>query len=169
MTSSMTRFWRLAIAVLAFILLLAACGIVDGDNSDTAVSMDSGGDGDDLAASDMPSDMAESDDGGDMAIAEQGADFSDSDFDDGDNMVAAGQSTNSGGDGVAVPEISPISIGRQIIYTAEIDIRVEDVLRATTEANEAIAAVGGFLFGQSTVAGSRPQTVLTYQGLPRGL
>ena len=78
----------------------------------------------------------------------------------------AGDAATSGGEGLAVPEISPISIGRQIIYTAEINIRVEDVPAATAAANEAIADIGGFLFGQDTVGGARPWTVLTYKVYP---
>ena len=163
MTKSTTRSirWRSlrwAVALLGFILLLGACGIVDGDDSETTAFLtvndeDAGNDGDDMADASYDSPAATE------------ADFDDGDMaEDSDDMAA--EAAASGGDGLAVPEISPISIGRQIIYTAEIDIRVEDVPAATTRANEAIAEVGGFLFGQSTVAGSRPHTVLTYKVYP---
>ncbi|MXW62002.1 MAG: DUF4349 domain-containing protein [Acidimicrobiaceae bacterium] len=157
MTSSTTHYWRWAIAVLGFMLLLTACGVLDSDDSADTASAEFAEDSDHM-----------SDDGGDMA--DEGDDMADGDYsygdgdDMGDDMVE--DSAASGGDGLAVPEISPISIGRQIIYTAEIEIRVEDVLGATAAANEAIAQVGGFLFGQSTVAGSRPHTVLTYKVYP---
>ena len=160
MTKSTTRSirrrsLRWAVALLGFILLLGACGIVDGDDAETTAFL-TVNDGDDMAdeSYDSPAaEEAEFDDDGDMAAEA-----------DSDDMAA--DTAAVGGDGLAVPEISPISIGRQIIYTAEIEIRVEDVPAATTRANEAIAEVGGFLFGQSTEAGSRPHTVLTYKVYP---
>lgn len=153
MTSSTTHSWRRAIAVLGFMLSLTACGVLDSDDSADTASAEFAEDSDHM-----------SDDGGDMY--DEGDDMADGDYSygDGDSMVE--DSATSGGEGLAVPEISPISIGRQIIYTAEIEIRVEDVLGATAAANEAIAQVGGFLFGQNTVAGSRPHTVLTYKVYP---
>ena len=160
------RSLRWAVALLGFILLLGACGIVDGDDSASTVFLETAADGDDsLYVSDDGDDMAE--EAYDSPATEE-ADFDDGDYMDASDSGAAmsDDTATAGGDGLAVPEISPISIGRQIIYTAEIDIRVEDVLAATTKANEAIAEVGGFLFGQSTVAGARPRTVLTYKVYP---
>ena len=177
MTKSTTRSirWRSlrwAVALLGFILLLGACGIVDGDDSASTAFLEVSADGDDSRyVSDDGDSRYVSDDGDDMADEPYDSPAAEADFDSGDNMVdddadMAAEADVSGGDGLAVPEISPISIGRQIIYTAEIEIRVEDVPAATTRANEAIAEVGGFLFGQSTVAGSRPHTVLTYKVYP---
>ena len=168
MTRSTKRSVRWAVALLGFILLLSACGIVNSDDGDTAsmafaeVAEDSGddslfmNDGDDMA-DDAPASAVNSipDSDGDMMALESDSD----DAMDDDSAAGAGE-------GLAVPEISPISIGRQIIYTAEINIRVEDVPAATATANKAIAEVGGFLFGQNTVAGARPQTVLTYKVYP---
>ena len=167
MTKSTTRSirWRSlrwAVALLGFILLLSACGIVDGDDSASTAFLEVSADGDDS--------RYVSDDGDDMADEPYDSPAAEADFDSGDMADDSGDMAEdtaaAGGDGLAVPEISPISIGRQIIYTAEIEIRVEDVPAATTRANEAIAEVGGFLFGQSTVAGSRPHTVLTYKVYP---
>ena len=177
MTKSTTRSIRWAVALLGFILLLSACGIVDGDDSETTAFLEVSADGDDsFYVNDAGADMA--DDDGDYTESDQpfatvntipdfdDGDFMDaSDFDSGDDMSDR-QPLLAEATGWPFPEISPISIGRQIIYTAEIDIRVEDVPAATTRANEAIAEVGGFLFGQSTVAGSRPHTVLTYKVYP---
>ncbi len=162
-TRSTKRSVRWAVALLGVTMLLSACGIVNGDGGD-ATSVDyaeSTADSDDsLFTSDEGDDMA--DDGGYMDTPESDADMAASASDDDMTDSAA----TSGGDGLAVPEISPTSIGRQIIYTAEINIRVEDVPAATAAANEAIAEVGGFLFGQDTVAGTRPKTVLTYKVHP---
>ena len=169
MTSSTTHSWRWAIAVLGFMLLLSACGLVDSDDAgDTAFSESAAvsddyhpSDGDDYMY-DESDDMSESDNG--TTTGEGPADFYEEGG--GDMVDELTDFAGSGGDGLAVGEISPISIGRQIIFTAEIEIRVEDVLAATTTANEAIAEVGGFLYGQTTVAGSRPRTVLTYKVYP---
>lgn len=168
MTSSTTRSLRWAIALLGIILALTACGIVNGDDSEAAnVTM---ADAADDYSSDDGDDMAES---GYGATAETEAPSDDSFYDDaeyddadyaadGDDMV----DQSVGADELAVGELSPISIGRQIIYTAEIVVQVDDVPAATAQANRAIAEVGGFLFGQTTVAGSRPETVLTYKVYP---
>ena len=167
MTSSTTHSVRWAVALLGFILLLSACGIVDGDDSASTAYASQYAEDSETGAGD---DRAMADESYDLSAADQ-AESDDFDYDSGDNTVDSGddmaeETAAVGGDGLAVPEISPISIGRQIIYTAEIEIRVEDVLAATTRANEAIAEVGGFLFGQSTVAGARPRTVLTYKVYP---
>ena len=162
MTRSTKRSTRWAVALLGFILLLSACGIVNGGDGDAAVAVsnayaeDAGDDSADMADEDFGSpspEQADFDTSDDMAASEDDADM-------------AGDAATSGGEGLAVPEISPISIGRQIIYTAEINIRVEDVPAATAAANEAIADIGGFLFGQDTVGGARPWTVLTYKVYP---
>lgn len=158
MTRSTTRSLRRAIALLGLILAVTACGVFNGDDGDAASLMVAAQDsrassGDDTAV-DTAVDTADSAQEMPLSTIMPGS---------GDDPAAA---TDVGGDDLAVPEISPISIGRQIIYTAEIEIRVEDVVAATVAANEAIAEIGGFLFGQTTVAGPRPRTVLTYKVYP---
>ena len=159
MTGSTTHTGRWVIAVLGFMLLMTACGVLDSNDSDTTAFAETAAD------SAYMYDEGDVADDGDYSSA-TGSDTAGS-YAEGDDIVdEPADSATSGGEGMAVPEISPISVGRQIIYTAEIEIRVEDVLSATAAANEAIAEVGGFLFGQTTVAGSRPHTVLTYRVYP---
>ena len=166
MTRSTTRSLRWAIALLGFILAVTACGIggEDGDDAYSTVAAEDSGD--------FPTSYDMADDGDDMADSAQEMPVStvmpESDdgmfADDGEAMTE--ETTASGGDNLAVPEISPISLGRQIIYTAEIEVRVTDVPQATAEANRVIAEVGGLLFGQRTEGGPRPTTVLTYKVYP---
>jgi len=167
-TRSTKRSARWAVALLGFILLLSACGINNGD--DTAalyaraevaedVGDDSTSDVDDGPADEPASELIV----GQTASNMSDNDMSDDDMSDGD---MSGDAEAGAGQGLAVAEISPISIGRQIIYTAEVDIRVDNVPAATVAANGAIAEIGGFLFGRRTVAGTQPRTVLTYKVYP---
>lgn len=158
---SKTCSLRWAVALLGFILAVTACGIVNGDEGDTAYLPVAAEDsGDFFAADSMANDSDDmADEGFDSPDSEQPTDYG-----DGDAMTE--ETAAGGGDNLAVPEISPISLGRQIIYTAEIEVRVEDVLQATAEANRVIAEVGGLLFGQRTEGGPRPTTVLTYKVYP---
>ena len=149
-----------ALALLGFVLVLSACGIVNGNESDAVSSQVYADDSADVAAN------------ADTAVAAQEAPVSsvmpasdDGMFAaDGEDMTA--ETTAGGGGNLAVHEISPINLGRQIIYTAEIEVRVTDVMQATAEANRVVAALGGLLFGQRTEGGPRPTTVLTYRVYP---
>lgn len=159
MTRSTRRSTRLTAALCGFAVLLGACGIFDGDDNSTAT--------DAMAGGDFAADSADSLRAGDDMLAD--ADDAAMEVADDADQAVGDQDTAeqpAGADGLAVAEISPTSIGRQIIYTAEIEIRVEDVPAATDAANQAIAGIGGFLFGQTSVAGPHPRTVLTYKVYP---
>lgn len=80
-----------------------------------------------------------------------------------DDAFAPGDTLGSGGtgDGVAVADL-----GRDIIFTAEIRVAVPDIAAASTEATNAVNALGGFVFGQSTTSGANARTVLTFKIAP---
>ena len=48
-----------------------------------------------------------------------------------------------------------------IVYTATISVEVDDVITAGTEAQAAVAGLGGILFGQESVNWDRDLSVLT--------
>jgi len=69
--------------------------------------------------------------------------------------------------GLAVPTaLTPADIGRDIVFTATIDVEVADVAAAGAEARDAIVAVGGIVFGESTSTVGNPRTVLIFKVQP---
>ncbi len=70
---------------------------------------------------------------------------------------------NGGVDGVLA---APTDLGRDIIFTAEITMAVDDVGEAGQAAGRAIQRFGGFLFGQETTGGAKPRTVLVFKVFP---
>jgi hypothetical protein len=62
--------------------------------------------------------------------------------------------------------LNTIDLGRSIIYTATIDIQVDDVTAASRRAQEQIAAVGGVIFSQDTVTTPRARTTLVFKVPP---
>lgn len=78
---------------------------------------------------------------------------------------AAGAAPAPAAPGAAVavpPALQPIDIGRSMIFTAAVTMEVEDLAAASDGAMQAIAGLGGFLYGQR--ATSEPATsVLTFK------
>ncbi len=69
--------------------------------------------------------------------------------------------------GLAVPTaLTPTDIGRDIVFTASIDVEVSDVAAAGAEARDAVLALGGIVFGESTTTVGTPRTVLTFKVQP---
>ncbi len=57
--------------------------------------------------------------------------------------------------------------GRDIIFTAQMTVAVNDVARATDEATRIIDDLGGFVFGQNTTGLPEPRSVLVFKVQPR--
>ena len=57
-------------------------------------------------------------------------------------------------------------VGRNIIFTADLTVAVTDVAAAGIEAAAVVESLGGLLFGQQTVGGSEPISVLTFKVFP---
>ncbi len=70
----------------------------------------------------------------------------------------------AGGGAPALP--NPADLGRQLIFTADVEVEVDDVAAATDAATAAVAQVGGFLFGQSTTGGADASSQLTFKVKP---
>jgi hypothetical protein len=72
-----------------------------------------------------------------------------------------------GSGGVAPPLIQTAAdLGRDIIFTADLTVAVNDVAEAGNEATRRIQALGGFLFGQRTTASPEPRSVLVFKVFP---
>jgi uncharacterized coiled-coil protein SlyX len=68
------------------------------------------------------------------------------------------------GDGGVVPTgFQPEDINRDIIFTADVTVAVDDVAAAGTEATRVVEGLGGFLFGQETVGLPEPHSTLTFK------
>lgn len=72
-----------------------------------------------------------------------------------------------GSGGVAPPLLQTAAdLGRDIIFTADMTVAVDDVAAAGSEATRRIQALGGFLFGQQTTANPEPRSVLVFKVFP---
>jgi len=88
---------------------------------------------------------------------------------------AAGEASDAvaaapGGDGPvgqAPPALQPIDIGRSIIFTATVSVEVDNVAVASDAAMQAIAGLGGFLYGQQASTEPVPTNVLTFKVAPK--
>lgn len=143
---------RLAALVVLFTLIAAACS---GDsNSLTASSASSDASDTSFDAAEAPSASGESDAGRDGAMA-------DGDFD----AEAPSEVTTTGSAGSEATAQLP-DLGRDIIFTATLEIGSTDVGVATREAIRSIEARGGFLFSQETRGGAGGTSILTFKVLP---
>lgn len=57
-------------------------------------------------------------------------------------------------------------IGREIIFTAQVVVGVDDVANAGLQATQVIEDLGGFVFGQDSIGGNEPRTVLVFKVRP---
>jgi hypothetical protein len=140
--------WKaVAVVTVVLLLLLAACGANDDDMAETTAA--AGGEfeqiGEDLA---FPGD-----DGGGLNDVGAGAD-----------RPEAPETLGTGGIEPAL--LQTRSLGRDIIFTADITVAVTDVAVAGAEATAIIEELGGYLFGQQTTGQPEPRSVLTFKVLP---
>ncbi|MBN2113369.1 MAG: DUF4349 domain-containing protein [Acidimicrobiia bacterium] len=76
---------------------------------------------------------------------------------------AANRDTDAQG---VVAVLQPGDFGRSIVYTAGLEIEVDDVIAAGRRALVELQGLGGVLFGQETTSGPEPRSVLTIKVLP---
>lgn len=60
-----------------------------------------------------------------------------------------------------------LETGRDIIFTADVTVEVDDIAAASAEATAAVESLDGFLFGQESVGGPDSQSVLVFKVLPK--
>lgn len=136
-------FRRLIALFTVLLLVLAACS---GDDADTAFDQ-----------------IAASDDGG---FADTTAAPETTAAPSADRAVEVMQDDALGSGGVDSALLQTSSLGRDIIFTAEMTVAVTDVAAASVEATRIIEELGGFLFGQETQGAPEPVSRLTFKVLP---
>ncbi len=146
------RLWSL---VLSLLLLATACSSNDEDSSTADSGFDTAGVATDA---EMEPDEVE-------VFAEQRA-------------VEDAASDEASADGVALADsgapasaatptgLTPADLGRDIIFTAEVEVDVDDVASAGEEAVAAIDRLGGFVFGQESIGGAEPSSIFTFKVRP---
>ena len=83
---------------------------------------------------------------------------------------AVGTSSNDesvAGQAVVNSALQPADIGRDLIFTATVEVVVDDVAAAGQRTQQAMETVGGLLFGQQTSSEPRARSVLTFKVPPR--
>jgi hypothetical protein len=138
MNLKIKKTWKsLAALLLVLILVLAACGSTE-----------------DEARSDFAEISGELDDGGSNEAGAQS------------DAEAPKVADTFGSGGVDGALLQTSSLGRDIIFTADMTVAVTDVAAAGTEATQIIQDMGGFLFGQQTTGAPEPLSILTFKVLP---
>jgi hypothetical protein len=139
---------------LTLVLLLTACS----DLSSSADVVDT--------ATDAAEESVETSDSADFAMEEDAMEEESAmaDSDDGADRQAAADGLGAGG--ATGADLTPSDLGRDIIFTAEIGVEVDDVAASGAAATDIIADLGGFVFGQSTVGGAEPRSVITFKVAP---
>ena len=142
----------LAALLMLVSLIAAACGGADSSDT-TSESFESAG---------MAFDTAEeprSFEGDSVDATEGEAAAADS-----DDRSSSGVTTTGSAGSEATAQLP--DLGRDIIFTATLEIASTDVSVATREAIQSIEARGGFLFSQETRGGAAGSSVLTFKVLP---
>ena len=159
---------RILALVLALAVVTAAC--VGGDDDD-ASSSDTAASGDGSASAepafDAGGDDGSGDDGGDDGSSEpvpepEPEPEEAADRDDG----ASGGGADQGGATEPPDTTNPADLGRSIVFTANVDVVVEDVILATSQAKTAIAGLGGLVFGENTEIDGTARTTLEFKVFP---
>lgn len=145
-----------------FGLLAVAAGLAAGCGSSSADVASSVSD----TASDTAGTALAPRSGDDAAMDEPEA-MSNESFDDAPTVAVTGESAPSLGGGAVPTQVDPSTLGRDIIYSAELVVAVDDVVSAGQEANRVIANLGGLLFGQETVSDSEARSTYTFRVRPQ--
>jgi hypothetical protein len=90
----------------------------------------------------------------------------DRDADGTDERAEAPERDGDGTTSAAPVLLTAADLGRSIIYTATLTVEVDDVSAASRQAQQAMAGLGGVLFGQETTTSPRPRTVLVFKVQP---
>ena len=164
-THSKGRLPWLTAFFAAFMLAFAACGATNSVTDAASAASD---------VSDAVDDSAEVSTGGfdedevmedDDAMEEEEAFADDSRATTDSSEVSTSEEPDTASQ--PVPQtLTAADIGRQIIFTANVRVEVDDVASAGAEASSIIEELGGFVFGQNTIGGPNAESTITFKVLP---
>jgi hypothetical protein len=160
------RRWRRVLSILFAVVMIAAGCSGAGDDEATSegpaeeMGQATGGGAEEGAAAD---------DGGEAETpATDIAAPDDAEFDRAEEPSASGGDGGRplGTGGAETGALQPIDIGRDIVFTAQIEVAVDDVVVAGRQALTVIESLGGMLFGQETSVTDTPRTLLLFKVAP---
>ncbi len=178
------------ICALAIVALLVAASCAGGDHSEATYSMDSAAasesyDMSDDAMHESEEMMTEESDASGLPMPTttilSSVEMGDADYDEAGEDMAMAEEAAAETVAMATDEVelesqtgevtptnlsSPLLASRDIIYRANIAIEAHDVAAAASEASQAIAAIGGVVFGQNSTTSPIPRTVLIFKVAP---
>ncbi len=168
---------RIIGAGLCLILVVAACGSSDDSSAEYGSASYAVDDsyGDDAYSGDYAADIGfATADSADFLSEPDFGDFDTSDEEFAEPAIVNNFGVNSfgGSDGAQSVTVSSaatfgsFALDRDIIYRAYVTIEVDDVVVATSAANDIVADVGGLLFSQQTYNEPTPRTTLTVKVRP---
>ena len=147
---SIGQWWRrLTLPMLALVVVVAACAPASNDGSMDQFSRGLGRVPDGEGFSDVTSAAAA------PAFAPA--------FEE---QLQTGRVDELGTGGITSVVLQTPNFGREIVFTADLTVAVNDVTSAGDEATRLIQSLGGFLFGQRTVGSPEPTSVLTFKVQP---
>ncbi len=157
----------LLVLVAALAMFATACGASD-DSADAEASeefdaaqgeadTDDGGFGD--------SDATETEAG---AAAEEAMEDEDAEIAESEPAAPVEGDEGAASLGAGGAQVAPTAadLGRKLIFTAFVEVGVDDVAASAVEATTIIKDLGGFVFGQNSIGGPQARTELTFKILP---
>ncbi|MXY09820.1 MAG: DUF4349 domain-containing protein [Acidimicrobiaceae bacterium] len=142
------------LAVMSTVLLTACVGGGDEDDAAAVERVMA------TSAADAPADFAEEAPAEEAPMAEA---------DEGTTTAgeASGLQAGTEGAALAVPTaLTPVDLGRDIVYRATISVQADDVTAASNEAVAIVQGLGGIVFNQTTRTEPRPSAEITFKVLP---
>ena len=163
-TSTPTRFHLRLLAIFAaFAVLLAACGASESRVSGTAdTATDAADDAGEFE--NISRGLETESDSDEDAVADDEAD--DASSASATTIAPSSNSDDLGTGGNNASQQTPADLGREIIFTARINVGVDDVAASGAEATQIIQDLDGFVFGQETTGGARPVSILVFKVRP---
>lgn len=179
--SKRPKTWPILALMMASVMLLVACGGDASDSGDASSDLDGASAEESVAATVVQAAGAEpaqspdvrANNNANVVAADSAAqvDSGAADAAEGDEAAEPEEAAEPPADGDAsggaiATGLTAADLSRDIVFTARIEVDVEDVVAAGEEAVAAVAGVGGFVFGQQTLGGSEPSSEFVFKVLP---
>ncbi len=172
-TTKLHQIWagttkKLVLVVALLALLASACSTVDSLSSSADTATDAS-DGAENAFFEDESEEAIFETSGDdeEAFEEEAMQDEEEAMEDSEDSAERATTGSQLASGSTAAAQIPTDLGRDIIFTAQVTINVDDVAVTGRQATEIISDLGGFVFGEDSTGGANPQTTLTFKVRPQ--